>query len=52
MHYYKGVETSLKQTRFKNLEGKFERESLKKIIPANGGLESLQIHRVMCQRGI
>ena len=35
---YKGVETSLYQTRFKNLEGKPERESLKRTISDNGGL--------------
>ena len=38
--FYKGVET---QMRFKNLEGKPERESLKRTISASGGLGALQI---------
>ena len=40
--FYKGVEPSLKQTRFKILERKFERESSKRTIPARGGLGRLQ----------
>ena len=35
---YKGVETFPYQTRFKNLEGKPERESPKRTISANDGL--------------
>ena len=35
---YMGVESSPLQTRFKNLEGKLERESPKRIISASGGL--------------
>ena len=34
-------ETSPDQTRFKNLEGKFEREISKRTISASGGLELL-----------
>ena len=40
---YKGVETSSPQTRFKNLEGKPERESPKKTKSASGGLGPLRI---------
>ena len=40
---YKGVEISPLQTRFKNLEGKPERESPKKTIFTNGGLGLLQM---------
>ena len=39
---YKGVETFLKQTRFKNLEGKPERESPKRTIFTSGRLGPLQ----------
>jgi len=39
--FYEGVETTLLQTSFKNLEGKPEKESLKTTISANGGLEML-----------
>ena len=40
---YMGVETSPYQTRFKNLEGKLERESSKRTISASGGLGLLQM---------
>ena len=40
---YKGVETSPYQTHFKNLVGKPERESPKRIISASGGLRLLQM---------
>ena len=39
---YKGMETSPQQTHFKNFEGKPERETPKRTIPANGGLGSLR----------
>ena len=41
--FYKGVETSLSHTHFENLEGKSERESLKRTISTSGGLRRLQI---------
>ena len=40
---YKGVETSPKQTHFKNLEGKLYRESPKRTISTSGKLELLQL---------
>ena len=40
---YKGVETSLYQTCFKNLEGKPERKSPKRTISVSGGLGMLQM---------
>ena len=40
---YKGVETSSYQTRFKNLEGKPERESPKRTISTSSGLRLLQM---------
>ena len=39
----KGVETSPQQTRFKNLEGKLERESPKRTVSTSGGLGLLQL---------
>ena len=39
---YKGVKTSPYQTRFKNLEGKPEKESPKRTISASGELALLQ----------
>ena len=42
--FNKGVETYPQQTRFKNLEGKLERESPKRTISASGGLGPLQLH--------
>ena len=40
---YKGVETSLYKTSFKNLEGKPEWENPKRTISASGGLGLLQM---------
>ena len=39
---YKGVETSPEQIRFKNFEGKPERENPMRIITASGGLGPLE----------
>ena len=41
--FYKGVETFPSKTRFKNLEGKPERESPKRTISASGGSGLLQM---------
>ena len=46
---YKGVETSHKQTRFKNLEGKSKRENPKRTTSASGGLGLLQIGQTILQ---
>ena len=40
---YKGVETSLQLTCFKNFEGKLERENSKRTIFARGGFGLLQM---------
>ena len=40
--FYKDVETSPKQTRFKNLERNFKRKNPKRTISISGGLGQLQ----------